>query len=309
MHGSSCPVVARLQGPWFLNGIANGFKRNDEFNARVRAEGEAIVNAHSLSSPSQFVLRAVQEHYHVKPSFSTVIPYAVEPVASSRVWDPKTADPDHVLFVGRFDRHKGADICIRAFAKVLEKRPNARLTLVGPDRGLIDETTGRVRTAEEWLNDDIQPSQLRSRDLPARANVACRHSFACDRDAAVTLVPSRFENFPNTVLEAMAQGCPVVASRVGGIPEIIEHERNGLLCAVEDANDLAAKILCLLNNPTFAANLGNTALQDSLVRFSPMVVARQTLEFYEEVCSRWRAGVSASPSKGSRLEPNEHVTA
>lgn len=292
---SRLPVVARLHGPWILTGAASGAEPNEAFQNRVRAEGAAIINANGVSSPSRFVLRAVEERYQTELPLSAVIPNAVEAVAESSIWNPQTADSSHVLFVGRFDRLKGADLCLRALVKVLEQRPQTQLTIVGPDHGIVDEKTDRNRCAKEWLNDEIQSTQLRSR-INLRGSLSRAEIVSLRCNAAVTLVPSRFENFPNTVLEAMAQGCPIVASRVGGIPEIIEHERNGMLCAVEDVDDLAAKILTLLKNRSFAADLGRKALHDSHIHYSPITVAKRNLEFYEEVISRGWHVCSASNS-------------
>jgi glycosyltransferase involved in cell wall biosynthesis len=305
---SQLPVIARLHGPWFLNGVANGVEVNDAYHYRVRAEGEAIGLAHGVSSPSRFVLRAVETQYQLKLPCSAVIPNAIEQSAQSSIWDPKIADPNHVLFVGRFDRHKGADICLRAFVKVLEKRPYTQLTIVGPDRGIIDEKSDCLRHAEKWLRDEIRPTQLRSR-INFRGRLSRDEVVSLRRESAVTIVPSRFDNFPTTVLESMSQGCPLVASRAGGIPEIIEHERNGLLCAAEDADELAANILYLLGNRTFAATLGRNALQDSLARYSPRVVAKQNLEFYEEVCARSLVSGSASRFNGESALLGEQVSA
>ena len=102
-------------------------------------------------------------------------------------------------------------------------------------------------------------------------------------DCQVCVVCSRFDNFPNTVLVAMSQGCPIVASDVGGIPEMIQHERNGLLCRPGDSEDLAAKILMVLRNPEFAASLGAQAAIDAETRYHPDKIARQTLAFYRRV--------------------------
>ncbi len=298
---SQLPVVARLHGPRFLTGTAHGIELNDEFHARVNAEGEGIVHACGVSSPSKFVLRAVEEQYQTKLRNCAIIPNAVSPVSEASIWTSKTADPDHLLLVGRVDRLKGADIGLRAFLKVLEQRPKARLTVVGPDRGIRDDT-GRTRSALEWLRDEITPSQLRSR-ISLRGQLSRDEVVHLRTEAAVIVVPSRFENFPGTVLEAMAQGCPLVASRAGGIPEIVEHERNGLLSAPADADDLAARILCLLNNHTFATKLGKNALRDSLIRYSPTVVAKQDLEFYQEVCSRASAGSCNGQARSDAQNP------
>jgi glycosyltransferase involved in cell wall biosynthesis len=75
-------------------------------------------------------------------------------------------------------------------------------------------------------------------------------------DAALLVVPSRSEGMGRIVLEASARSRPVVASRVGGISELIEDGRTGLLVAPEDADALAAAIIRLLEDPSTAAELG-----------------------------------------------------
>jgi glycosyltransferase involved in cell wall biosynthesis len=112
------------------------------------------------------------------------------------------------------------------------------------------------------------------------------------------IVASRYETFPNTALEAMACGCPVVSTAVGGVAELIEDGHNGMLCRPEDAEDLAQKILTLRGNRPLAAQLGEQAARDTRERFGPEVIARRTLEFYGQVLERAgrkrRCGVSGA---------------
>jgi glycosyltransferase involved in cell wall biosynthesis len=108
------------------------------------------------------------------------------------------------------------------------------------------------------------------------------------RSAFVTVVSSRFENFPMTVLEAHSSGIPLVASNVGGIPEIVAHEKNGLLFESGDAPDLARQILRLFRDPMLASRLGRQGAQDAAERYAPEVVAWQTSEFYGRVLARRR---------------------
>jgi glycosyltransferase involved in cell wall biosynthesis len=68
------------------------------------------------------------------------------------------------------------------------------------------------------------------------------------QQADVFVLPSLSEGFPNVILEAMACGLPIIASRVGGIPDIITNDTNGYLVEAEDANDLANKIILLLSD-------------------------------------------------------------
>ncbi len=98
-------------------------------------------------------------------------------------------------------------------------------------------------------------------------------------DTDVFVLPSRTEAFPNVLLEAMASRLPVVASDVGGIPELVEHERNGLLVPVGDAEALAAAIRRLIEEPALADTLAAAARQtvESRYSFDRMVAAFEAL--------------------------------
>ena len=83
----------------------------------------------------------------------------------------------------------------------------------------------------------------------------------------------RYDNFPTTVTEAMAMGCPIVAARTGGIPEQITHEVDGLLCEPGNPDDLADKIGLLLGEPALASRLGARARLNCELSLSPAVIS------------------------------------
>ena len=100
------------------------------------------------------------------------------------------------------------------------------------------------------------------------------------------MVCSRYENLPAAVLETMALGCPLVAARVGGIPEIIDGHSNGLLHRASDSVDLATQIIALLNDPERAVQLGKQAVIDSKQRFSRELVAERASNCYGKAIER-----------------------
>ena len=102
----------------------------------------------------------------------------------------------------------------------------------------------------------------------------------------MVLFTSRYENFPLTLLEAMAQGCPLVCADAGSCTEIVEPERTALVFRAGDAGALAERIAVLLDRPERAAELGAQALADYRRRFLPGPIARVTLQYYEEVLAR-----------------------
>lgn len=286
LKNSPAPVVVRLHGPWFLNGRALGVAEDALFRRRDRMEGRLIREAHAITSPSHDVLRGCREHFGLPIEDAMVIPNPVPPAPADHIWQPKDAEPGTVLFIGRFDRHKGGDLVIDALSHLKEHVPEARLSFAGPDRGLRTgdgANVGLEDYAARILGEHAHPPHFSWLGAVPHGELP-----QLRKQAAVTVVASRYENFPMALLEAMAQGCPVVAAGAGGIPEIIQDGRNGLLCAPEDPPDLAEKVRHLLQDPALAARLGAQALKDCQERYHPGVVARQMLAFYEDVIGRWR---------------------
>jgi glycosyltransferase involved in cell wall biosynthesis len=281
---SCVPVVVRLHGPWFTTGfMVKGVTRSD-FEARVRRERKAIQRAAGVSAVSQDVLARVRSFYGLDLPDATVVPNPVEPVGRDQQWSPTTCDPNRLLFVGRFDRHKGADVLIKSFAQVLRQRPQTKLTFVGPDPGLLDDTR-RAWTLPQFVQQHLPEPWMQAQfewlGPRSRSEV-----LTLRRAAFATVVSSRYETFSLTTLEAMAAGCPLVAADVGGIHEIVHHERNGLLFRAGDAEDLAKKLLLMMGHRGMAESLGRQAAVHTSENYSPVEIARRTLAFYREVLER-----------------------
>jgi glycosyltransferase involved in cell wall biosynthesis len=280
------PIVTRLHGPWYLNGAALGVPEDDAFHRRVTLEGLAIAKSAAVTSPSQDLLDRVRAKYSIELPRAAVIPNPAPLVPPDRRWSLETCDPNLVLFVGRFDRHKGGDLVIDAFAHVAATRPDLQLAFVGPDRGL-DDGRGTSTGIREYIEARVSEPSVRSR-IRVLGQLPYEEIEELRRKARVTLVASRFEVFGMVVVEALAFGCPVVASRTGGIAEIVFHERNGLLFEPGDPADLARSLELMLARPGLAASLGAQGAVDAGVRFGPDVVATQTKRYYETLLERAR---------------------
>jgi glycosyltransferase involved in cell wall biosynthesis len=277
----SVPLCIRLHGPWFLNGEANGVVEDREFRRRVHREGQAIASADAVSSSSRDVLERTRAYYNLALRDAEVIYPPSCSVLPAEHWRQEECNPNQVLFVGRFDRHKGGDLVIEAFGRVLREVPRAQLIFAGPDRGYTD-SDGRSWRLEEFVRDRL-PGALESGQVSLLGRTPFSALAVLRRRALVTIVCSRYENAPRVLIEAMSLGCPIVAARVGGIPELLEDGQDGLLHRAEDADDLAARILSLLNNPARAAELGRSAAAACERRFDPEIIARQTMAFYRRL--------------------------
>lgn len=281
------PTVVRLHGPWFLNGAANAAPRDAVFARRNARERRLLARAFAVSAPSHDVLERSRRHFGLALEGARVLPNPSPDVPPGLRWAPRHEDPPSVLFVGRFDRHKGGDLAIDAFREIGAELPDAELVFVGPDRGLADER-GRIRHLEEYLAERIPDESLRRRvrRLGARppAEVA-----ALRRRARVVVVPSRYEVFGMTAVEALACGAPLVASQVGGLGELLRSGENALCFAPGDAAALARCIREVLASPRLAAQLSAGGRRLFEERFAPAAVAADTLAFYAEVVERHRA--------------------
>ena len=165
-------------------------------------------------------------------------------------------DRRFVLSVATFERKKGLDVLVRAFADVKRACPGLALVLAGRPA----EATAELRslTSALGLDDDV----FLFESVP-HAEVS--HFF--DR-AAVFCLPSRAESFGIVLLEAGAFRLPVVATDVGGIPEILEDGQTGLLVPPDDPSALADALLRVLTNDDFARSAGRRLHDRVLTDFS-----------------------------------------
>jgi glycosyltransferase involved in cell wall biosynthesis len=275
------PVVARLHGPYFLNGVYEVAPGAALDPHRLRSEGESITKAGAVTSPSRQVLDATRAYYNLKRE-ACVVPNPIAIGEADGLWSLDACDRDAVLFVGRTDSRKGGDLVIRAFVELASSRPQLRLHFVGPHSGFIDSTPGE--SISDYLARSVPP-EVRKKIIvhgPLRSGDIAKLRLA----ARVTIVASRYENFPMAALEVLAVGGPIVATAVGGIPEIVVDCETGLLCDPEVEGDLASKVARLLDDDALSVRIGRAGRQSCIDRFHPTIVARKMLEVYSALLGR-----------------------
>jgi glycosyltransferase involved in cell wall biosynthesis len=232
-----------------------------------------------VSAPSRYVLDATREHYQIPLDGARVIPNCTRPVSAERQWAGGQSDSPVILFVGRFDAIKGGDLVLKAFNEVHKRSPDARLVFIGPDPG-VRLADGHVCKFAEFVSRSLSAGASRRVEYLGRRSSTEIENWR--QRASVTVLASRFDNFPNTALEAIAYGSPTVSTAVGGIPEILQNEVSGILVPPESAEALAAGILRLLDDHSLAMRLGRAAAADAHARFHPVSCAEQMLQAYFE---------------------------
>jgi glycosyltransferase involved in cell wall biosynthesis len=158
-----------------------------------------------------------------------------------------------LLTVAAFRPEKAHDVLVAAAAEALSAVPGLTLTLAG-DGPTRNDVEGHVRRLGLGHRVRFVPH---TDDVPA---------MLASHDAFV--LPSRSEAFPNALVEAMAMALPVVATEVGGVPELVEHGRNGILVPPDRADALARAIVELVRRPAFALAMGRVARTDVAARYS-----------------------------------------
>jgi D-inositol-3-phosphate glycosyltransferase len=158
-----------------------------------------------------------------------------------------------LLFVGRIQPLKGADVAVRALAGLAAGAHGAAsLVIVGGPSGPDGESElERLHTLV-----DVYDLGGRVRFVPAEPH---DHLATYYRAADVCLVPSRAESFGLVALEAAACGTPVVAAAVGGLRSLVEHARTGFLVEGRDPDAFAAYVSEILDNPRLAAEMSRNA--------------------------------------------------
>jgi glycosyltransferase involved in cell wall biosynthesis len=180
-----------------------------------------------------------------------------------------------VVTVANLLEAKGYPILLRAAAKVVSELKQCTFVAIGGEVEGDGYRASLERLAEQLgLRDRIQ-------FLGWRKEVA-----EALRAADVAVFPSLTEGLPLALLEAMACGRPVVATAVGGVPEVVRHELTGLLVPPRDVDALAAAVLRLLNDRDLAERMGREGRRRVEVHFTLERVLSRTQELYEALRPR-----------------------
>ena len=179
-------------------------------------------------------------------------------------------DTYEILFAGTLIPRKNIIGIIRAFKDVLTQIPNANLTLLGPQ---IDQSyLQKCRSLTEELG--LTPK------INFLGHVGQEELIDRLRKCACLVMFSNEETSPTIIMQAMAMGKPVVASSVGGIPELVDPENTGYLVNKQDEIDLSQKLIALLRDDQGRFRMGNKAREFALENFNPAKVAALTVEAY-----------------------------
>jgi glycosyltransferase involved in cell wall biosynthesis len=252
----------------------NEFRANRVVAAADRAAARL---AHRQIAISEGLARYLSETQGYAEDAFTVVHYGID--AGPEPPPPPPPAP-RLVAVGRLISIKGFDVLLQAFARARADVPDLTLEVAGA--GPLE---AELRVAAP---DGVT---LLGRVAPI-AEVYERN--------AIAVVPSRGEGFGMVALEAAERGRAAIVSDVGGLPEIVEHERTGLVVPPEDAGALAAAIVALARDPERIAAFGVEARRRALAQFTSSAATEGVARVYrEELAKRSTAAAASSTSRKS----------
>jgi len=272
-HGVQCVDCRGYTFLAFLQRWLFG-KRRAWFDERIAPIGFFL----PLSKASADLLRA----YGIPGERIRVLRQCL-PMPEKKTVSSVPIDPHEILFIGWMERRKGLHVVIEALGILCREFQDASLTVLAlPSEASYEEEVRRraeilgVANRIEWLGE--VSSEVMEERMAA---------------AGVFVVAEQWENMSPVVLaEAMARGKPIVAGRIGGIPEYIRNEEDGLLVPFDSPRDFAGAMSRLLLNPSLAERLGSNASRRAEKLWKNQEVVSDCLDIYKELL---RAGLPGSP--------------
>jgi glycosyltransferase involved in cell wall biosynthesis len=264
---ANVPTVVSLQG---IISLIKQVEDNTFYRLQAPIERDVISRAKYFGSRTEWASEFIRE---LNPS-ATI--YRMDEAVSPVFFENRArTNSNNILFVGSLMRRKGIEDAIEAMASVTRAVPTATLSVVGSGKEsylrLLQQKAEREGVGRniQWLGSKTSEE------------IVALHVGSC-----LLVHPTLIDNSPNTVAEAMVSGLPVVATRVGGIPSMIEHERTGLLVEAWNPQQLAKAIIRLLTHREEAAQFAAKAKVVARDRHDPRIVAEKTVAVYKEILYR-----------------------
>ena len=263
---SGVPYIVRLHSAaWTWRRMLNE-PTSIADSLEIWMEKYTLDRARGISSPCVFLANYIRQTCKVDSPIET-IPY---PIDTLRFTPSEQKDnPPMILFVGRVEKRKGADVLMHAMLRVWAKHPACEFVFAGR------------------INDDCKDQVAAMTPRVKFLGVLSHNELVTwYQRAAIFVAPSLWDNSPNTIYEAMACGTPVIATRVGGIPELVDEGVTGLLVPPSDPDELAEAIIALLGNDQRRERMGQRARAKAVEQYSLQKILERTLAFYRSVLGR-----------------------
>lgn len=225
----------------------------------IALERDLYAGAAVVFTRSGHVSRALTRRYGLPPERVLCVGAGSNVPTDADATAKRPAEAPRILFVGVDWERKGGPELAEAFSRLRDRHPDARLVVVG------------CRPTLDLPNVDVVG--------PCPVDAVARHY----REASIFCLPVRREPFGVVFVEAMHHGLPIVSTRIGAVPDLVQHGANGLLVEVGDVEDLAACLDRLLADPETRRKLGERSLERARDGHTWPAVAGRMAEAMSEI--------------------------
>ena len=272
VHLFPANVFAALAFLFLPKDIKWVFNEHSIYNRRRSSKIFKILDSFIYSRYYKIICVSKQVHFALiewLPNLKrkcVVISNAV-PISDLSNWSPiKKYD---ILFVGRLTEAKGVDILLKAI-KILKEKYQKEIKAAIVGKGYLEEELKEL-VMKLGIEKEVEFLGVR-RDIEKLM-----------KSTKLFVLPSRWEGLPLTILEAMSSRTSIIATKVGGIPEVIENGKEGILISPEDPEALAKAIAELLKDRELRVKLGINAYKKVKEKYSIEAYTKNILEFYKSL--------------------------
>jgi glycosyltransferase involved in cell wall biosynthesis len=244
---------------------------NSKITDRIKktfASTQAITAISSDMKNRILQLSAVPDKVYIIPNGVSIDDFQVNQVFLEKNPD----DEPYILYLGGLRKIKGVDILLRAFSIIKKDFPRLKLKIAGDGKEINNL---KALSVELGISEHIDFLGI----------VQGVHKIKLLQNAVFLACPSRYESFGIVILEAFASGIPVIASKVGGMPDIINDGENGFLVEPENPQQLAKKIKIMFSNNALRNKMAQNALP-SAQHYNWYSIVKKYIDIYLKVRER-----------------------
>ena len=276
VHHLKIPYLIRLHGEPYVFSKYSGQHLHMGMRVNRKLEFLALKRASGVTSPSRFQADEVAQGLGWSQNRIHVIPNPINPAILELAQKHQRKNSHHdspiVLYTGRIEYRKGTIPLLRSIPYVARKIPDVRFVIAGGRHNSIDDSTLDKVVEENHIKDHVS----------FLGHIPWDELAAWYRQASIFVMPSFYETFGISVIEAMVFSLPVVATTAGGLPEVVEEGITGILVRPGDHQALSEAIIQLLNDTKLCQHMGTTGKQRVLEKFTVEQTFIQTFEVYRE---------------------------